>query len=136
MYKQLSLTDLIAAIQSRINQNCDIVCYDYVPKDTRAPFCFVEVVSVKPADTKTMYMKEYETLIHIIAKEDKSSVPMYKYIQSIQEAMTEDIKIPSYVRLVLQTDAGVQAIMTDETGEKHAILNFKFKIAYGYKIKK
>ena len=49
--------------------------------------------------------------------------------------MTDDIELPLFVRLVLQTDAGVQTIMTDETGEKHAVLDYVFKVAYGFKIK-
>ena len=135
MHKQLSLVDLVAAVRDRINNNCELVCHDCVTENLPAPFCFAEVVRVSPADTKTMYVKSYEVIIHVIAEEGNTSVPIYRHIQDVQEAMTEDIVLPAYVHLVSQTDAGVQAITTDETGEKHAILDYVFLIAYGYKIK-
>ena len=135
MYKQLSLVDLVAAIRNRINNNSNITCYDCVEDNLPAPFCFAEVVRVSPADTKTMYVKSYEVCVHVIAEAGNTSVPIYGHIKDVQEAMSEDIELPCYVHLVSQTDAGVQTILTDETGEKHAILDYVFSIAYGYKIK-
>lgn len=135
MKRQLSLIDLVRAIQERIEYGTDLKCFDVVPDNQPAPFVFVEIVSVQPADTKTMYVKDYEAHLHIIA-DGGSSVPVYKHIQAVQEAMTDDIELPPFVRLVLQTDAGVQTIQTEEeTQEKHAVLDYVFKVAYGFKIK-
>jgi hypothetical protein len=49
--------------------------------------------------------------------------------------MTEDIELPPCVYLVWARDDGVQTIKDDETGEKHAVLAYSFKIAYGFKTK-
>lgn len=56
-------------------------------------------------------------------------------IESLQSALSEDIALPEPFELVLQTDNGVQAVKTDETGEKHAIVNFDFMVCYGFKCK-
>jgi len=135
MNRQLSLVDLVRAIQDRVREGTPLPCYDQVPDGTTSPFVFCEVVSIEPADNKTMYVKDYTVWLHIIAEETPSSVPIYQYIQQVQEAMTEDIRLPSYVRLVLQTDAGLQTIQDDPSGEKHAVLEYRFKVAYGFKAK-
>ena len=133
--RQLSLTDLISAIQNQVNENTSLKCLDVVPDNTPSPFVYAEVVRVAPADTKVFYMKEYEVYLHVIADGKASSVPIYRYIQEVQEAMTEEIRLPGYVKLVTQTDAGLQTMFTEETGEKHAVLDYIFQVAYGYKIK-
>lgn len=134
--RQLSLTDLIAAVQKQINDNTDLKCLDIVPENTMPPIVYVEVVKVAPVDSKTFYLKEYEVYVHIIADGQRSSVPVYTLIQEVQEAMTAEVELPSYVHLITQTDAGVQALYTDqETREKHAVLDYVFRIAYGYKAK-
>lgn len=135
MFKQLNLTDLVASIKSQIETNTDLPVFDIPPKNQEAPFVFVELVGLKPADTKNMFCKLYTVWLHIIAQETKSSIPIYNYIQEVQEALTDDIEIPNSYNLVYQSDNGVQTINTDETGEKHAVLEFEYKISYGYKIK-
>ena len=37
--------------------------------------------------------------------------------------------------MLLQSNAGLQNIQTDETNEKHAIVAYEFTVCYGYKIK-
>ena len=135
MRRQLSLTDLVAAIRERIKAGSDLPCYDRVPDNAKAPFVYIEPVRMGPADSKTFYLKEYEVYIHVIADGKRSSVPVYTYIQEVQEAMTAEVKLPGYVHLVTQTDAGLQVLYTEETGEKHAVLDYVFQAAYGYKAK-
>ena len=60
---------------------------------------------------------------------------MYKYIQKLEEAMTEDVTIPCPYKLVRQDSGGVRTIQNDETGEKHAVMAFTFLVSYGYKVK-
>ena len=118
MYKQLGLTDLIAAIKQQLEANTDLTCYDVPPENAPSPLVYAEIAGLKPDDTKTMYCKLYTVWLHVIA-----------------EAMTDDITLPDGFGLVYQMDNGIQAIKTDETGEKHAILEFEFKISFAYKIK-
>ena len=117
MYKQLGLTDLIAAIKQQIEANTDLTCYDVPPENAPSPLVYAEIAGLKPDDTIP------------------SSVPIHKHIQAVQEAMTDDITLPEGFGLVYQMDNGIQAIKTDETGEKHAILEFEFKVSFAYKIK-
>lgn len=135
MYKQMNLTDLMAAVQSRIETGTTLKCYDIPPENEPAPLVIEELVALTPADTKTMFCKDYTIYLHIIAEEKRSSVPINNYIQAVQEAMTEDITIPEGFELVNQTDGGIAAIQTDESGEKHAVLVYTFRICYGYKVK-
>ena len=135
MLRQLNITDLLAGIKQRIEAGTDLTAYDHVPENEPSPLVFLEFVQSEPADTKTMFCKLYTVYLHVIAEVSKSSVPVNDYIQAVQEAMTEDIELPPCVHLVWTSDDGVQTIKEDETGEKHAVLAYTFKIAYGFKTK-
>lgn len=135
MYRQLGLLDLIHAVQEKIENKTGLRCYDAVPDNAPSPFYFAEVVSKRPAHTKTMYRDVFTVWIHAIAEPGESSVPVYELTQLLEEAMTEDIILPDDFELILQTNNGVQRIKTDETNEKHAVLAFEFTVCYGFKCK-
>lgn len=134
-YKQMGLVDLIAAIQSKVEQKTGIKCYDAVPQNAPSPFYYAEVVGKRPAHSKTMWRDVFTVWIHCIAQQQASSVPIYHLIQGLEEALTEDIDLPEDYELVMQTNNGVQTIKTDETGEKHAVLAYEFMVCYGFKCK-
>ena len=135
MYKQIRLYELVAAIQDTVNKNTQIPCYDHVKKNTPSPFYFVEVINKRPSHSKTMWRDTFTVWIHAIAEPNDSSLPVYQLIQKLEEALTEDIVLPEPYQLVLQTNNGIQTINTDETNEKHAILEFGFMVCYGLKCK-
>ena len=131
-YQRIGLVDLIAAVQHRVETGTALKCYDAVPLNAPSPFYFAEVSRATPANTKTMFRDNFSVRIHAIAKKGKSSVGIYEMIQNLQESMTIDITLPKPFELLLQTDGGVQTIKTDETGEKHAIVNYDFMVCYGF----
>lgn len=135
MLKQLNLTDLVGAVKARLEGNTTLPIYDVPPKNAPSPLVYVEVVGVEPRDSKTMYLKDYTLWLHVIADETASSVPLYQRIQDVNEAMTEDIELPECFTLVMQSDNGIQTIKTDESGEKHAVLEYGFRVCFGYKLK-
>lgn len=135
MYTQLGLLDLIAAVQEKVEDKTGLKCYDAVPDNASSPFYFAEVVGKRPAHTKTMWRDIFTVWIHAIAEPTDSSVPVYRYIQMLEEALTEDIQLPEEFELVRQTNNGVQAIKTDETNEKHTVLAYEFMVCYGFKWK-
>lgn len=135
MNRQLSLVDLIKAVQDRIQFGSNLICYDHVPDNAQTPLVYAEVVGIEPADSKTMYIKDYSVWVHVISDDAPTSVPVYRCVQEVQEAMTEDVVLPQYVNLVLQTDAGLQTIYQEQDGAKHAVLEYHFKVSYGYKFK-
>lgn len=135
MYKQLGLTDLISAIQTKVQDRTGIKCYDAVPQNAVSPFYYAEVVGKRPSHTKTMYRDIFTVWIHAISEPGESSVQIYELIQNLEEALTEDIVFPDEVELLMQTDNGVQTIKTDETNEKHAVLAYEFVVCYGFKCK-
>lgn len=134
-YQKLGLTDLIAAVQKKVTEKTGLPCYDHVEKNTPSPFYFAEVIRITPANSKTMYRDNITVYIHCIAEPGESSVQIYKLIEDLQEAMTEDIVLPEPFELIIQTDEGVQTIKTDETKEKHAIVPYTFMVCYGFKCK-
>ena len=134
-YQKLSPVTLIAAVQEKIEALTGLRCYDHVPLNEASPLYFAEITQIQPANSKTMFRDVYSVAIHCIAEESPSSVGVYNLIENLESALSEDISLPEPFELVMQTDNGVQTIKTDETGEKHAIVNFNFTVCYGFMCK-
>lgn len=138
-YRRLPPTALIAAIQDKIEAKTGNKCYDYVGLNTPSPFYFAELVRSTPANSKTMFRDVFTVNIHCIAAPPEgntiSSVGVYELIDSLEEALTEDIVLPEPFSLVMQTNNGIQNIKTDETREKHATLAYDFMVCYGFMCK-
>ena len=134
-YRKLSPIDMIASIQSKVEDGTGLRCYDHVPMNATSPFYFAEITRILPSNTKTMFRDNYTVLIHCIAEKSDSSIGVYNLIQNLQEALSEDISIPDPYILIMQTDGGVQTIKTDETGEKHAVVTYDFMVCYGFNCK-
>lgn len=134
-YQKLSPVTLIAAVQEKVEALTGLRCYDHVPLNEASPLYFAEITQIQPANSKTMYRDVYSVAIHCIAEESPSSVGVYNLIENLQSALSEDIILPEPFELVMQTDNGVQTIKTDESGEKHAIVNFDFMVSYGFMCK-
>ena len=134
-YQKLSPGTLIAAVQDKVEAFTGMRCYDHVPLNEESPLYFAEITRIQPANSKTMFRDVYTVAIHCIAEESPSSVGAYNLIENLQSALSEDINLPEPFALVMQTDNGVQTIKTDESGEKHAIVNFDFMVSYGFMCK-
>lgn len=134
-YQKLSPVTLIAAVQEKVEALTGLRCYDHVPLNEASPLYFAEITRIQPANSKTMFRDVYSVAIHCIAEESPSSVGVYNLIENLQSALSEDISLPEPFELVMQTDNGVQTIKTDESGEKHAIVNFDFMVCYGFMCK-
>lgn len=134
-YQKLSPITLIVAIQNKVKSLTGLNCYDHVPLNELSPFYFAEITRIQPSNSKTMFQDIYSVAIHCIAEESLSSVGVYNLIENLQSALSEDISLPEPFTLVMQTDNGVQTIKTDESGEKHAIVNFDFMVCYGFMCK-
>lgn len=132
MIQKLPITTLVASIIELVERNTAKRCYDAVPKDAPSPFYYIELVSVKPKNTKSMYVDAYNFNFHCIAEVDYSSVKIHKLIQDLEEALTEDIALNDPYNLIRTIDNGVSVIKTDETGEKHAIVPVTYEVAYGF----
>lgn len=134
-YQKLSPVTLVAAVQDKIETLTGLRCYDHVSMNEESPLYFVEITRIQPANSKTMFRDVYSASIHCIAEESPSSVGVYNLIENLQSALSEDVSLPEPFELVMQTDNGVQTIKTDESGEKHAIVNFDFMVCYGFMCK-
>ena len=135
MLQQFSIIELIKQIQKAVLSGTGKKCYDHVEKGQVSPFYYAEIVQSKSANTKTMYVTEYTVNIHVVSESGKTSVPLFKEIQALEEAMTADIDIPEPYELIYQMYNGIQSVYTEDTNEKHAVLNYTFKVCYGYMMK-
>lgn len=135
MLQKLSLVDLVKGIKRKLEEQTSTPCYDEPPKDAPAPLYYIEVVAVRPANTKTMFCEVYTVWLHIIGESVLGNVQMYELIQQAEEAMTEGIDLPEAFELVLQTSQGMIVNKVDETGEKHVVIGYDFKVSYGFKMK-
>lgn len=135
MYKRLGLVDLISAIQLKVEDKTGLKCCDAVPSNAPSPFYFAEVVQKKADNTKTMLRDVFTVFIHAVAEPTGSSEQIYDLIQKLEEALSEEIELPEEFELILQTENGLQALKTDETNEKHAVVSYDFTVCYGYKFK-
>ena len=89
-----------------------------------------------PNNSKTTYRTSYTLNIHVISSPSESTVELYDMIQSLDEALTEDIELPDGYQMVAQMNMGVNAIYyEEETDERHAVIKYQFIIAYGYIVK-
>ena len=135
MLQKLSLIDLVKGVKTKLETNTTTLCYDEPPKDAQAPLYYIEVVNKRQADTKTMFCEVYTIWLHIIGEDKQGNVQMYNLIQEAEEALTEGIDLPEAFELVLQTSQGIIVNKTDESGEKHVVIAYDFKISYGFKMK-
>ena len=136
MLQQFSIIELIKQIQKTVLSGTGKKCYDHVEKGQASPFYYAELVQTKPANTKTMYVTEYTVNIHVVSESGKTSVPLFKEIQALEETMTADIDIPEPYELIYQMYNGIQSTYKEkDTNEKHAVLNYTFKVCYGYMMK-
>ncbi len=135
MLKKLSLLDFHKSLKKLIEDKTDLKCYDEVPLNAKSPFYYFEVVGKREENTKTMYCEVITLWAHAIAEKSKGSVKVYKLINALEEALTEEIKLDDGYLLLNQVSTGIQTIKLDETGEKHAVLEYEFKICYGFKCK-
>lgn len=136
MLKKLSFVDLVSSVISLLKTNTGEKVFDYVPVNEKSPLIYIEAVGKEPSDTKTMFCEVYKANIHAVAEPYKGNTAIYKLINEIEEALTEDITLPEGFDLIYQISDGVEAIYEEpETKEKHAVLPVRFKVAYGYKIK-
>lgn len=134
MLKKLSIVDLISAMQNQIEMNTDYKCVDN-PVNEPSPFYYIELANKEEANTKTMYCEKFSVLVHIISEPYKGNTQNYDMITQLEEAMTEELLLPEPYTVIAQTESGVNARQTDETGEKHTVILFEIKVCYDYKIK-
>lgn len=135
MLKKLGLVDLHASLKEQIERLTGLPAYDSVPENAPAPFYFLEIVDKRPEHSKTMWKEVYTVWIHAVAQKGKGKVAIYSLIESLEDALTEQLALPEGITLISQTEAGMQSLQLDETDEWHAVLAFEIRVSYGFKAK-
>lgn len=136
MLQRLSMAEFLGCLIEHIEASTGLRCYDD-PNNRESPLYSVQLVRSEPADTKTMYVDTYEVWVHCISAPTKpySNAPVLALVQSLEEAMTEDVALPRGYKLVRQVYGGLQTLKEDESHEGHAVLSFEFHVCYGFRCK-
>ena len=133
--KKLNFKHVIGGVIDKLREK-NIQAFDIVTPDQATPFCYVELVNVKAANTKTSNMDLFTLWIHAFADSTNSSIPVLNLCQEIEEALTEDIYIPEPFWLVSQGVTGLNSLYKEnETQEKHAVIEIELKVCYGFESK-
>lgn len=125
------------SLKNLIEEYSDLPLLDGIPLNQESPFTYVEIVDKEPDNTKTMFVDKFTIHIHIISKREAndSSIAHYENIQKIEEVFTKRMKLNDPYDLFKQSNDGLISNITDETGEKHAVLSFSFWVSYGFRVK-
>jgi hypothetical protein len=136
MLQRLSVAEFLGCLIDHIEGNTELRCYDD-PNNKESPLYSVQLVRSEPADTKTMYVDVYTVWVHCISEPTRpySTAPVLALVQKLEEAMSEDVALPSGYQLVRQVYGGLQTLKKDESDEGHAVLSFDFHVCYGFRCK-
>lgn len=135
MYRKLGFAELAAALLGVLRRNTPYDVYDAVPEDAASPFLFAEIVGKRNASSKTTWKEVFSVNLHCIAKPSPTRTEVYQMIQAVEEAMTVQLVLPEGIQCLMQTEAGVQSMQLDDTGEWHAVLSYEIMTSNGLKIK-
>ncbi len=135
MLRKLGFAELAKAILDALRERTPYPCYDAIPLNTPSPLVFVEVNGKEDSSTKTMYKETFSANVHLIANPNDARTEIYKMIQDVEEALTQQVRLPPCVTLILQTESGVNSFQQDETNEWHAVLTYEFMVSYGFRVK-
>lgn len=135
MLKKINLTDLHKSIKDKLEDKTKLKCYDVVPLNAKGPFLVLQCVGKQDNSTKTMYVEDFIFYVQAFSP-NESSKGIYELIQLVEEALTEDIALSEDFNLISQVEDGILQILTEqETKEKRAVIQYTFKICYGFKCK-
>lgn len=135
MIQKLSFTTVLSSIIKKVEERTGLRCYDSIPADAPVPFYFAEIVGQLPDPSKTMLKERYQVFIHVFADGSNGSVPVFEGIQKLEESLSEEIELPEEYEIVMQIPNGLQRIIDEPDGIKHAVMGYDFVIFYGYKMK-
>lgn len=135
MYEQLNFTQLLAAVIKVIEDGTGLRCYDAVPNDQAYPYYHAEMISHEPVPGKTMLRERYTIYVHAFAEGKNGSVAIFNLINKALEALSVEIELPEDYEVTLQVPSGVQRILDEVDGSKHAVMGYDITVFYGYKMK-
>jgi hypothetical protein len=133
--QKLSFTTVLSSIIKKVEEKTGLRCYDSIPADAPVPFYFAEIVGQLPDPSKTMLKERYQVFIHVFADGTNGSIPVFNGIQKLEESLSEEIELPEEYEVVMQMPNGLQRIIDETDGTKHAVMGYDFVIFYGYKMK-
>lgn len=134
MLKKIGYIQLFNALKESI-EPLGIKVLDAVPKDEESPFYLIEFVNRENNNTKTQWREDIEIWIHAIAEPGDSREQIFEMVQKLEEVMTTPIDLGKCVDVLHQEQTAPFNITQDETEEWHAVLGFKIRITYGYRVK-
>lgn len=136
MLSKYSLVDLLLNLKEQISTGTGVTTYDtYPPTDAPSPFYFVEFLGSTEVKNKMLFVDEYRVRVHAIGSVNGTNAEIYEMLDAAREALTKELPLPTGYALLNQQSDGVTSIQKDETEELHAIMGYRYRIAYGLKVK-
>lgn len=135
-YQRYSIAEFIGNLATTVEQRTGVRCVDD-PDNVPSPLYSIEFTGSKRGDTKTSFIDVYSVWIHAIASPviPRSNAPVLDMVKLLEQAMSDDLVLPEPFTMFMQTENGIQTLKTDPSGEGHAVVEFEFRIVYGFKCK-
>ena len=136
MLQRMSIAEFLGVLNAAVEDRTGYPCHPN-PDGKESPFYSVQLIKTEPKNTKTSFVDRYEVWIHCVAAPvvPHSDAPVLDLVQTIEEAMTDDVDLDGSFEMFNQQSNGLQSLKKDESGEGHAVLSFYFDVQYGLRCK-
>lgn len=136
MLRRISITELMSALLGHIADRTGVRAI-INPESEKSPFYLLPPPTVEPVNTKTQFIDRFTFTIHCISEPSDpfSYAPVFALENALEEAMTDELRLPRPFQVVSQTFAGVNAIKEDPSREGHAVTTYVIDVSYGYRCK-
>lgn len=137
MLKKMNAGDLLGAISEHVEVRTGIRCHTAQPDDQPSPLYYAQLVKTEPRNTKGFFVERYKMWFHCVAEpvEPHSDGPALDLANMLEEALTDEIRLPRPFVLNNQEGGGIQSVKRDESGEGHAVVAHDFDIQWGFRCK-
>lgn len=134
MRRKPLLTEVLKAVRATLKEQTEEELIDFLSEQQLASGLYVDVEEQMDASTDTRWKETYLLAIHHWIPENSSLDQVYEGIESIEQAMEQQIAVAGG-QVVVQTPQGLHQIAREANGMKHTIIRYSIQILYGYKTK-
>lgn len=132
--RRLSPVQLIQSVREVIETVTGLECCTN-PSDKESPFYALYLTAMRPVDSKTMRMEDYDLDVHCISKPSDSQIEVLHMVQEVEEALSSCPELCAPWHVVRVAENGLVQCVQDPTNEWHAVVSITVRVSYGLLIK-